>query len=437
MPSPRPTSRPLARPCALLAVLAILVAGACSSSDDGGGKTAATTAPAAAEPGSTQGLTATTMKVAVLVPDYAPLVRAGLVPDLGDAEDQIRACRQVQLNFHRFPTFGDTAGVRAACLAATQDDKPFVVVGGAALGPEGALCVAGENRTPIITQAGLTPEIFRQTQGRMFTTGMAWDRVRKGWVDAVADRGDLEGKTIGVLTADDDRFRVEANQEGVVGELRRRGFEIAQRVVLRCPDNNSTCEQHETAVQRFKDAKVDYLFADAGPVSLGPFLTAAKGAGFNPALTVVDQIVNKTVAKFLGDAKDMLDGAVAVSYSLAPDAGPAGKASEEQHECNDNYAEKRGTRYRPGDDAFSYNANNCAAFSILRQAAAAVPEGRLGRSSLVHAMERLDDVRGFHSRPGSFTPTKHDGTDYVIVRTFDAAAGDFPQATGEDWRKVG
>jgi ABC-type branched-subunit amino acid transport system substrate-binding protein len=459
-----------ARGALALAVAIALGAAACSSSDGGGDAgsgtgattapsddTAATTTPAtetttagAVDPGPTTGLTDTTMHVSVIVPDFGGLVEAGLAPDLGDPQAQIQAYvdhinaqggiagRQVELSFHTFAVPATQAGLRATCLEATQDNEAFVVIGAAALPPDGSLCVAADNATPIITQAGLTPSIFDDSEGRIFTTGMAWDRVRRGWVQALHDRGDLEGKTIGILTDDADRFRLEAVEVGLEAELDALGYEVAEKVVLPCEEGTTNCSQFDVAVTRFQDAGVDYLFVDAGPTANPAFFAAAEAAGMDIEFTLVDQSVNKTVARFLESVAPYIDGTIAVSYSLAPDAGPAGAPSPEQEECNDIYAQASGVVNVPGDDAFSFAANNCANFRILKAAADSLPPDQLGQASIVAAIEALPDeeVVGFHLLNGSFGPGKHDASDYVIVRRFDAASGSFPQVEGEDWRRV-
>jgi ABC-type branched-subunit amino acid transport system substrate-binding protein len=419
----------------IAAVLALGVT-ACSSSDDSDtatdtgadGTSASTTGTGpAADPGPTTGLTDTSMHLSVIVPDFGGLVEAGFAPDLGDAEAQIQAYvdyvndnggiagRQIETSYHTFTVPATQQDLRATCLEATQDEQAFVVIGAAALPPEGSLCVAGENRTPIITQAGLTPSIYADTEGRVFTTGMAWDRVRRGWVQALDDRGDLEGRTIGIVTDDADRFRGEAINEGLVPQLVERGYDVAERIVLPCEEGTTNCSQYDTAVTSMQSAGVDFIFLDAGATSTPAFLSAAEAVGYDPEYTLVDQSVNKTVAQFLEPVAEYIDGTLAVSYF-----------------------EASGVRNQPGDDAFSFAANNCANIRILKAAAESLDEGELGQTSLVTAIESLpsEEVVGFHVLDGSFAPDKHDATDYVIVRRYDAASLSFPQEEGEDWRAV-
>ena len=123
---------------------------------------------------------------------YEPLGYSLPVGDVNDMfqvfTDQINACggirgRKVVLENEEYdPT--NPASRDAACIAATEDDKAFVVVNANTLTGTGPICVAGDHKTPLVYVGGAPDSAYRSDErppgvvrGRRPTASSACSRV--------------------------------------------------------------------------------------------------------------------------------------------------------------------------------------------------------------------------------------------------------------------
>jgi ABC-type branched-subunit amino acid transport system substrate-binding protein len=411
------------------------------------------------EPGPTTGLTDDTLTIAYMIPDFGALADSGLVPDLGDPQTQVEAYvehindeggiagRTVEATFHDYDAADFSgASAREACVGALEDDDAFVVVALPPWPTVGTLCVAEDHATPLITSSQLTPSVMDRTGGRAFTIAMDWAREYKAWAQLLDERGELEGHTIGVVTGDDDRYRQEAIDDGLVPALEDLGYEVAAEAVLPC--SSPSCEQHETAVQRLSTKGVDYVFDALGPVASPAFIGAADAAGFHPRYTFPGLLLSDTVAKFHEGVASTIDGMLGVGDYGRPAPGSPSEESEFAAQCNEIYAEFAGVeRHSWEEDASGITNLGCLLTEIVKQGAeneAKIPED-LGQDALVRGIEGLGtiDFAGPAAagcppmdRSLSFGPDKHDGTDYLLVVEFDAAETRFARLPDCEWIKV-
>ena len=128
--------------------------------------------------------------------------------------------------------------------------------------------------------------------------------------------GDLEGHTIGVVTSDDFDAHAAAAENSLVPHLEELGYEVAEFAILPCPEGDTDCEQQEPTMQSFKDAGVDFVFMNAGPLAGPALLAAADGIDYHPEWVVCCNTVTNTVAQFYADVTGELDGSIGVSHPV-------------------------------------------------------------------------------------------------------------------------
>lgn len=439
-----------ARPVVL--VLALALAAACSSSDtgeDGGGD------PPADGPGPTTGLTDDTITIAYMLPDFGALADSGLVPDLGEPQPQVEAYvahvneeggiagRQIEATFQTFDAADFSgASAREACIAALEDDEAFAVVALPPWPTVGSLCVAEDHETPLLTSSQLTSAAMERTRGRVFTLSMDWVREYRAWATLLDERGELDGKTLGLVTGDDDEFRKEALDDGLKPALEELGYEIVSEVVLPCA--SPSCEQHDTAVEKLRSADVDYVFNALGPVASPAFIAAAESAGFEPRYTFAGGLLSDTVAEFHEGVGPVIDGMLGVGDYGRPDPGQPPEEGEFGAACNEIYAAYAEVdRHPPESDPAGFTNTGCVLTEILKRGAEA--EDELGQDALVRGIEGLGKLDFFTpgsvscppaDRQGSFGPGKHDAADYLLVVAFDASATRFARLPECEWQKV-
>ncbi len=442
--------------------LALLFASACSTTDVGDEGKATNVDPTASEPsdndegtvepGPTTGLTDTTIKIAIGVPDFTALVEQGLVPNLGDIEAEMKAYvahvnaeggiagREIIASYHVYDP-ADLTGesVRTACIEATEEEQAFAVIGMPAWLASGTLCVAAEHDTPIIATTSLTPSLQNASEGRAFSIAMGLVRMFGGWATGLHERGELEGKTIGVITGDTDDTVTEAIDDGLIPTLEALGYTVAESIVLPCA--SVVCEQHDTAVERLRSSNVDLLFDALGPVSSPTFIGAAQAAGYQPEYTMSSTLLADTVAKFHESVADELAGSRGV--------GDFGTPVEGLPEPTDTYGEACVAVYNDEvdepitDDAAGMMRQGCLMLDIIKRGAENVDQ--LGQDSLVVGIERLgsldwlavDDPNCEPSfRPGSFGPGKHDAGNWLTLNEFDPELSVFRRAEPCVWFEV-
>lgn len=431
------------RPLAAIAGLALLTAACTSDPDetgnagDGGGD------PDAPLEGSTVGLTDDTLRIGFIGADFGALAEAGLAPDLGDQEKIVQSVveeinedggiggRQVEVRIRLVDgTAGAEAG-QAACLEMTQDFEAFAVILAPSIGRDTARCAAVTNETLTIGATGFDAGLYEEAQGRLFTAGsdtsMSTTRQYRGWAQLMDQEGVLDGKTIGVVTAEQSPEFVAAAEEGLLPELEDLGYEVAANVVLPCPEGDRDCDQHEGAVQQMKDAGVDFVFMAAANLTGPTFLQAAENLDFSPQWAANGNQVTDTVSQFFESVKDAWDGAIGTStvFALEDDLTDAAR------DCNDVIATRSGEEYEPGSDAFGFAASGCLLFRLLDAAGDEIEAVELNQATMIRGIEGLGEIELNAGPPGSLSADKHDAGDHLFLADFDAAVSEFVERDSE------
>lgn len=422
---------------AALSALA-LVAGACTSDPDetgsGGGGGAE---------GSTTGLTDDTLKIGFIGADFGPLAEAGLAPDLGDQpkivesvvdginEDGGIAGRQVEARVTLVDPTGGPEAAQAACVEMTQDFEAFVIIVAPSISRDTARCAAVTNTTLTLGATGFDPDLYEEAEGRLFTAGsntsMNTTRQYEGWAQMLDDEGLLDGKTIGVVTAEQSPEFVAAAEDGLVPTLEGLGHEVAVNVTLPCPEGDADCDQQEAAVQEMKGAGVDFVFMAAANLTGPTFLQAAKNLDFHPEWAANGNQVTDTVSKFFESVADEWDGAVGTSTVFAE----VDDLTDSAYACNETIEANSGEAYEPGSDAFGFAASSCILFDTLADAGAEVEPADLNQATMIEAIEGLGEVELNAGPPGSLSADKHDAGDYLFLADYSAGEGEFVQRDGE------
>ncbi len=429
---------------AALAAAMVLVAGACTSDpDEAGGGGGSGSGDTGGSGGSTTGLTDDTIRIGFIGADFGALSEAGLAPDLGDQAKIVQAVvdeinegggiggRQVEVRVTLVDGVAGPEAGQAACLEMTQDFGAFAVIVAPATTRDIARCSAVSNETLTLGATGFDRSVYDEAEGRMFTLGsdtsMSTDRQYAGWAQLMADEGVLEGRTIGVVTAEQSPEFVAAARDSLVPTLEGLGYEVPVQVTLPCPEGDGDCDQHEAAVQQMKDAGVDFVFMAAANLTGPTFVQAAENLDFHPQWAANGNQVTDTVAQFFESVKGAWDGAVGTStvFALEEDL------TDEAHDCNEVITARSGEDYAPGSDAFGFAAVNCLLFQELDRAGDDLEGADIDQAAMIAALEGLDTVGLNAGPPGSLSADKHDAGDYLFLADYDAGAGEFVQRDGD------
>jgi hypothetical protein len=381
--------------------------------------------------GSTRGLTDDTIRIGYLGADFGALADAGVAPDLGDQRlvtqafvDDINAAggiagREIELDVQLFDPLAPEAGAEA-CLALTQDFGAFAVIAGPGTGLEPVECVTVANDTLLLGSVSAPDSLLEEADGRLWDLSMSPDRLQRGWVADLDERGVLDGR-VGVVTSD-DQGRSDIVESALVPALEELGHDPVATVVLPCAEGDSDCDQHESAVQQLKDAGADVVLVDVTALAYGPLFEAARNLDFDPQWSLAGNWVTDTVAAFYEGSRDVLEGATGLStFDLGPQDGSLPPTPEWERACNE-IAAAAGAAYEEGTDAFGFAGTVCQLLRLFQRAAGSV-DGEVGQASVIRALGELGTLEPDEPDSWSWGPDKHDAGDVAWLAEYDTRTG--------------
>jgi ABC-type branched-subunit amino acid transport system substrate-binding protein len=364
---------------------------------------------------------------------YAPLgfsLPVGNVNDMFQVfTDQINACggirgRKVVLQNEEYdPT--NPASRDAACIAATEDDKAFVVVNANTLTGTGPICVAGDHKTPLVYVGGAPDSEYASTDGRLASYGPSADgQLRLLAADLVAT-GALKGKKVGIVATDlPDQADVIAR--ALVNPLKKKGVNVAVYDVMPCQGNIICTQPIPQSVMKLNNAKPDVVIPVLTATSLPAYVNEMKRAGMKAKLyessynALGTDLVQSKVLQVGGkDVAEYYKGAVLVSSTVTgdwrlPGFGPPPIGVM----CNDTYAKSTTTGDAFAPDAEGYTKWGMVGLSCtnMRMVARAMYDAgdNLTQQTFVDALRKLppDPIGGIGGAPvvvyvdKKTTPTK-------------------------------
>ncbi len=279
-----------------IAVTALVVA-ACGSSSStsgtsGNGGTGAATTVAASAPqvkAYGPGVTATTVKVGVMLVDY------GCVKQFVDSiRENEQKTDQIYIDY--INTHGGVAGGKkivpvwksycpvtntgelSACTALTEDDKVFAAWG-TFYDPTGdaQLCFAKQHRTPIISDE-LTEELAVKAPGGLIVTpDITPERRLRVILSLLAKHDTLQGKTVGVLGENTAKSRIDTI---VKPALKTMGVKTGSEALLTISgtDTSAAQQQLQSFIERWKTEGVDALVLIGDAASSKQFVVKVRQA---------------------------------------------------------------------------------------------------------------------------------------------------------------
>jgi ABC-type branched-subunit amino acid transport system substrate-binding protein len=416
----------------LCALAVIALAASCSSKAADEGSTDPTSGPDSGAESTTDavGVTADTVKISMIYADLSALSEQNLAPEIGIAKDQAEAVvaeinenggvagRQIELVSHVIEgaeaVLSPEAG-RAACLAATEDDKPFAVVVTAAIGAEVIQCVAAEHGALTIAMDSFPESYFEEAEGRLFSVGshLSMNRTReyRSWPGLLDEPAGLSDKTIGIIRTEEPQDE-EAVEEALKPAIEELGYDVTAEAVLPCPDGSQNCAQHDAAIEKMKAGGVDFVFLTAQLLAGAATVAAAKNLNFDPEWATVGNNITKTVAQFYAPTKDAYDGAWGLDTTFL-DFSDGAKA------CNATVVAAGGEEFPEGSDGFGFTANTCRQIQILADAIDSV-DGAITHAKVISAVEGLGELDLISGPKGSLSKEKHDAGDYVFLSRYSA-----------------
>lgn len=399
------------------------------ASDDAGGDSSSTTEAKAL--GETRGVTDDSVALGVAAVTSAQLKSLGIEVTMVDPEALFTALvdhqnteggaagRQIDLNFRAFVPYIDTEA-QAACVALTEDTPSFVVIG--MFLDDTSLCITETHETPYIGMWGLSEERAARSVGPFLAMEMSDENQRVNGIEALADQGAFDGKTVGLYWQAPDDAVVESTIKPLLDE---RGIDV----VVEAPVDDFGTDQTandaalDTTVEVLRSADPDIVLNVSDFASL---LTAFERKGWAPdqVFATSQQALSADVLTNTGVSPELLS-IVTVATPFIPDKDEL-LADQDLQDCIEVF--NASSPEEPIDldtiDAESLKGVGyyCSAFDVFVQAADAAGDD-LTQETWLAGAESLGDLVLPAIPYGSLGPSKHDVGDAVGIYTFDPAAG--------------
>lgn len=389
--------------------------------DNGNPQPQPTAAPPAQNTASDTGVTADSIKVAIMVADLGNAEDLGFEINTGDAKlsyqvfiDEVneaggingRTIDPVYLTFDPL----DQDDMRRACIDATENEQVFAVFNQAGYYGAAILCLTEEHGTPYMTTGQHEPDEWYARSGGLYVSYLpSKSRQLVTMVKDLDALGLLEGRTIGVV---DSGFTADklASEQSLLPTIDALGYEVAHRATI--PEAaDQAAAQIPIEIENMRREGVDTILFAVNFLVQRLWVTQADQRGYTPRYHVSD-MGGGTSDDAADDFPASYDGTVAFT-SLRTGEERAGLPEPAvDQECRATYEARSGTA-TPRGSVQATSANG--ACQVIRDfARAAASQGaNLTQAGMASAFASLGsfEVAGFPT--GSLGPGKFDAVDGV------------------------
>jgi ABC-type branched-subunit amino acid transport system substrate-binding protein len=330
--------------------------------------------------------------------------------------DQINACggirgRKVVLQNEEYdPT--NPASRDAACIAATEDDKAFVVVNANSFTGTGPYCVAGDHKTPLLYVGGATDAQYRASKGRLASFGPSANGQVRLLAADLLQSGALKGKKVAIASTDLPD-QVDVVQQSLVNPLKKAGVNVVSYDVLPCQGSIVCTQPIPQSVMKIAGSKPDVVIPVMTATTLPVYANEMQKAGMKAKIyetsynALATDLVQSKVLQVGGpDLAKYYAGATVVSSTVAGDWRLPGFAPPPIGTmCNDVYSKstKSGDSFEPNTEGYTKWGMVGLACTNMRMLARALYEAgsKLTQQSFVNALRKLppDPIGGIGGAP--------------------------------------
>ena len=384
-----------------------------------------------------KGIEADTISLVHIRSKLEDFVQIGFGTDVGDPAEMFETLvtyvneqcggvrgRMIDLHTIHVDVLGDQLDEirNAACIEAIEDEDGVILLNSSGFQGSATLCIVEEHETAFITVQPQTAEFMRRSGDRLISmTPTSEEALRWQALDLI-QRGELEGKTVGIAAADTPG-QYEAVEAGLVNVLREHGVNVAVFDRLECGGAIVCMGGAVESVSRMRSAGVDVVFNVLNVITAPQFLNEMLNQGFEPGdvqfyasdfNSQAAEIVSSKVVAFGGEAAGALYNGARIMDSRDVGAyrleGYVPTAFNEM--CNDTYGahSPSGTNHESEDrqDGHSRYGMTATVCELLRIALRAIYDAgdNPTRADIYETLANLGAVDTNEMVPGSIRPGK-------------------------------
>ena len=236
-----------------------------------------------------QGVTKKAIEIVVIVPDLDALRAKGIsvsdqtTADLVDQEWQgfVDAFGPINGREIVLKTVGwdpiDATSFDKACTAATQDNKPFVVLNGTGFQMSSVGCITVDNDTPFISGDMAYGELLKASGKNLLTLGLPSEVAATGAVELIVENETVP-KTAKIGIISNNIPEVKAAGDTLESELTKNGFDVVSKVEVNglAADLGLLNRETAAAATTFQAVGVDTVFNTQSFTQTGSFFSEVK-----------------------------------------------------------------------------------------------------------------------------------------------------------------
>ena len=345
--------------------------------------------------------------------------------------------RTIELHTVEVPLIGATvdADRNAACIEAVEDHHGVILLNSSGFQGSANLCIVEQHETAFISVQGQSEEFMHRGGDRLISLSPTLEESLRWLAADLADRGLLDGRTVGVA-APDSPGDYEAVQSGLVDTLSSRGVEIAVLDVIGC-EGGSTCATGTIeSVQRMREAGVDVFFNVLNVLSAPNYILEMHSQGFEPGdvqfyasdfnAQAGELVSSKIVASGGEAAGNLYNGALIIDDANTGAYRQEGYRLPVFNEmCNDVYAahSPSGATHQSADPSQGSSAQRMVArvCNIMRTALRAIHDAgdNPTRAGIYAALAALGPIDSSGMLPFSLRPGKTQAPDAIHTLRFE------------------
>ena len=347
--------------------------------------------------------------------------------------------RMIELHTIELEVLGATVDEdrNAACIQAIEDYEGVILLNSSGFQGSANLCIVEENQTAFISTQGQSEEFMVRGEDRLISISPTLEESVRWLAADLADRGQLDGKTIGVA-APDTPGQYEAVEAGLVETLRSKGIDVAVFDVIGCGGGTACTEGVVESVQRMRAAGVDVFFNVLNVISAPGYLLEMASQGFEPGdvqfyasdfNAQAGELVSSKMVAFGGDtAGNLYNGALIIDDADTGAYRLEGYQPRPFNEmCNDTYGANNpsGANHEnadrlsgSGSSAYGMVATVC---NIMRTAMRAIYAAgdNPTRADIYAALANLGPIDSNEMLPFTIRPGKTQAPDAIHTMRFE------------------
>jgi hypothetical protein len=248
----------------------------------------------------------------------------------------------------------DATSYDKACTAATQDNKPFVVVNDTGYLTSAVACIAIDNKTPMAI-GDPASETLRKAAGKnLVLLREPTEIMATNAVDIIA-KGKLIPKTakIGILSNNEPSLKVAG--EKLASGLKKKGYDVASTVEINglSSDLGVISRGAQAAVATFQAAGVDTVIHDQSFSAIRPFFNEAARTQANFKNLAIDAQASmcSPTAEGVGSYSESVGSLECItswSNKALPDKSGLAPDTAFEAKCREDYDASLGIKSTPG-----------------------------------------------------------------------------------------